>query len=119
MQKANQDNYRSIAFPAIGCGHYQYPIEFVAQTMVHKAHQEQILNKISVSFIIQPTKKDLLYQFQKQIYLLNQSLQDDFLSTTIQNGLIQIEKGDITKQKVSYLSPKINKLTSRVPLQKL
>jgi len=103
MQKAHDDNYRTIAFPAIGCGHYNYSLQLVAQTMVNKAHQEQILHKISVSFIIQSTKKDLFNYFDKQISLLNQSTSMDFISTTIQNSLIQIEKGDITKQKVNYI----------------
>jgi O-acetyl-ADP-ribose deacetylase (regulator of RNase III) len=101
MQKAHDDNYRSIAFPAIGCGHYEQSIQLVAQTMVNKAHQEQILHKISVAFIIQPNKKDLFQHFQKQIDILNQSTSMDFVSSTIQNGLIQIEKGNITEQKVS------------------
>ena len=100
MQKAHNDNYRTIAFPAIGCGHYNYPTELVAQTMVNKAHQEQILHKVSVSFIIQETKKDIYHNFDKQIQLLNQSNSTDFVSTNIQNSLIQIEKGDLTKQKV-------------------
>jgi hypothetical protein len=103
MQKAHDDNYRTIAFPAIGCGHYKYPLQIVAQTMVNKAHQEQILHQISVSFIIQPTKYEIFNHFEKQINLLNQSTSMDFVSTIIQNSLIQIEKGDITKQKVNYI----------------
>jgi len=103
MQKAHDDNYRIIAFPAIGCGHYKYPLQIVAQTMVNKAHQEQILHQISVSFIIQPTKNGIFNHFEKQINLLNQSKSMDFVSTIIQNSLIQIEKGDITKQKVNYI----------------
>jgi len=102
MKKAHDDNYRSISFPAIGCGHYNYPLQIVAQTMVNKVHQEQILYRISVSFIIQPNKKDLFNHFDKQISLLNQSTSMDFASITVQNSLIQIEKGDITKQKVNY-----------------
>ncbi len=103
MQKAHDDNYRTISFPAIGCGHYKYPLQMVAQTMVNKAHQEQILHQISVSFIIQSTKQDLFNHFNKQINLLNQSTSMNFVSTTIQNSLIQIEKGDITKQKVNQI----------------
>ncbi|CAF1208361.1 unnamed protein product [Rotaria sordida] len=103
MQRAHDDNYKSIAFPAIGCGDYQYPVQIVAQTMVNKAHQEQILHKISVSFIIQSTKKDVFHHFDKQINVLNQSTSTGFVSKIVQNGLIQIEKGDITKQKVDVI----------------
>ncbi|CAF3459991.1 unnamed protein product [Rotaria sp. Silwood1] len=103
METAHHDDYKSIAFPAIGCGDYQYPIPIIAQIMVNKVHQEQILHKISVSFIIQSTKKETFYHFDKQINLLNQSASIDSLSKIVQNGLIQIEKGDITKQKVKYL----------------
>jgi hypothetical protein len=102
MEKAYQDNYKTISFPAIACGHYQYPNDIIAQTMINKCHQEQILNKISVSFIIQSNKIDLYNEFSKQIHLLNQSKSMNFISTTIQNSFIQIEKGDITKQKVTF-----------------
>ncbi|CAF3438093.1 unnamed protein product [Rotaria sp. Silwood1] len=103
METAHHDDYKSIAFPAIGCGDYQYPIPIIAQIMVNKVHQEQILHKISVSFIIQSTKKETFYHFDKQINLLNQSASIDSLSKIVQNGLIQIEKGDITKQKVDVI----------------
>jgi hypothetical protein len=100
MQKAHDDKYNSIAFPAIGCGEYQYPLHIVAQTMINKSHQEQVLHKISISFIISPKKADVYQEFNKQIHLLNQSKSLDFVSTRIENSLIQIEKGDITKQNV-------------------
>jgi hypothetical protein len=103
MRKAHDDNYQSIAFPAIGCGHDNYPIDIIAQTMVNKVHQEQIYHKISVSFIIQSDKKDLFNHFNKQIHLLNSSISMNFISTNIQNSVIQIEKGDLTKQKVNYI----------------
>ncbi|CAF3464752.1 unnamed protein product [Rotaria sp. Silwood2] len=103
MERADNDNYKSIAYPAIGCGDYNYPIDIIAQTMVNKVHQEQILHKMSVSFIIQSTKKDIFYHFDKQINLFNQSTSTDSLSKIIQNGLMQIEKGDITKQKVDVI----------------
>ena len=101
MQQAHNDNYRSIAFPAIGCGDYKYPVQVISQTMVNKAHQEQALYQISVSFLIQPTKKDLFDHFHKQINLLNSSKTKDFVSTPILNSFIQVEKGDLTKQKVN------------------
>jgi hypothetical protein len=116
MKKAHDDNYKSISFPAIGCGHYNYPLQIVAQTMVNKAHQEQISYRISVSFIIQPDKKDLFNHFDKQITLLNQSTSMDFSSITVQNSLIQIEKGDITKQKVNSLLIKFSLFFVPFPL---
>jgi hypothetical protein len=103
MEKASKDNYKTISFPAIACGHYQYPNDIIAQTMIKKTHQEQDLFKISVSFIIQSDKIDLYNQFYKQIQLLNQSISNNFISTTIQNSFIQLEKGDITKQKVNEI----------------
>ena len=100
MKKASEENCRKIVYPAIGCGDYQCSPQLIAQIMIQKCHQEQFNHQISVSFLIQPTRKDLFDQFQNQISLLSSLTTNDFLSTNISNSIIQIEKGDITKQKV-------------------
>ena len=65
MQRAYEDNYRSIAFPAFGCGDYKHPVEVITKTMVKKAHQEQVLYNIAVSFIIQSTQQSVFHHFEK------------------------------------------------------
>lgn len=98
MKKASEENYRKIVYPAIGCGEYNYSPQLIAQTMIHKCHQQQSSHQISVSILIEPKRKDLLEHFQRQISLLSSTT--DFYSTNICNSVIQIEKGDINKQKV-------------------
>jgi len=63
---------------------------------------QQQLNKypIEVLFVIQPDKKDIYDEFQKQIDTLEQIPLTKSASLIIEKGLIEIEKGDITKQMV-------------------
>jgi hypothetical protein len=108
MEKVATENYRSVAFPAIGCGQHQCSISTVAQTSVNEAHRQLAKHPMSVSFVIQPQRTDIYDEFQKQINLLQlpqqqQPLATETVSATIGNGTIEVVKGDITTQKVNKL----------------
>ena len=103
VEKAVQEKYHSIAFPAIGCGQFGCSISLVAETMVGEAHRKSLLHDVSISFVIQPERKDIYNEFQNQIDLINPQSSSDKSSTisaTVGKGVIEVEKGDITKQKV-------------------
>jgi hypothetical protein len=71
--------------------------------MVEEAHRKSLIHKISISFIIQPERKDIYNEFKKQISLIETQSSPDTsttISATIGKGVIEVEKGDITKQKV-------------------
>ncbi len=111
-EKAVAEKYQSIAFPAIGCGKFGCSISLVAQAMVEEAHRKLQKHGISVSFVIQPERTDIYDEFQKQINLSRQPPQQPSkqppqltepvktISATVQKGIIEVEKGDITTQKV-------------------
>jgi hypothetical protein len=103
IKKAAKDNYQSIAFPAIGCGKYGCSISLVAQAMVEEADRQLLKHGILVLFVIQPERTDIFDEFQKQIHLL-QSQQSaggvEAISTPIGRGIIAVEEGDITSQRV-------------------
>jgi O-acetyl-ADP-ribose deacetylase (regulator of RNase III) len=103
IEKAVSENYQSIAFPAIGCGQFGCPIKLVAKTLITEAHRLLETHAISVSFIIQPDRVDIYDEFQKQIDLLEQSQQPPGVPpvcVSIGKGMIVVEKGNITTQKV-------------------
>lgn len=98
-----EERYRSIAFPAIGCGQFGCPINLVARVMVGEAHRKTQMYSISVLFVIQSERTDIYNEFQKQIDLLQPQSSCDKLRTisaNAGNGKIEVEQGDITKQKV-------------------
>jgi len=103
IKKAAQENYRSIAFPAIGCGRFGCSISLVAQAMIEEADRQLLMHSISVLFVIQADRVDIYDEFQKQIQLL-QSQQSgggvESISTTVGKGVIEVEQGDITTQNV-------------------
>lgn len=99
---ANED-YQTIAFPAIGCGKFGCSIAIIAQTMVGEAYRKLSRNRISVAFVIQPDRKDIHDEFQKHINLLQQPQPPQIaktMSTTVGNGVIEVVAGDITAQRV-------------------
>ncbi len=103
MQKAASENYQSIAFPAIGCGEYGCPINLIAETFVQQVRELLPKYPISIRFVIQPEKIDVYEEFRKQLGPSGQ--QDETTasppaSLNIGKGIIEIEKGNITKQKV-------------------
>ncbi len=103
ITKAAQGNYRSIAFPAIGCGQYGCSSNLVAQTMIEAADRQLSTHSMSVLFAIQTDRVDIYDEFQKQIHIL-QSQQSagevEEISMTVGKGTIEVEQGDITRQKV-------------------
>ena len=103
MKEAYSANYESIAFPALGCGLTRCSIRLVAQTMIKEAYDRLTECPISVVFIIRPERLDILDEFQKEIHQLQQSNQPstiENISVNIGQGVIEIEKGDITTQEV-------------------
>ncbi|CAF1460980.1 unnamed protein product, partial [Rotaria sp. Silwood1] len=112
IEKAANDNRKSIAFPAIGCGQYGCSISLVAKTLIEEACRLRTLYPIAITFIIQPDRTDIYDEFQKQIDLLEtlepsqsleQPLESPIISVSIGNGIIVVEKGNITTQKVDVI----------------
>jgi hypothetical protein len=104
MEKAVTDKYRNIAFPAIGCGQIGCSISLVAQAMIEEAHRQTQKHGISILFVIQPERTDIYDEFQKQINFSQQPPQSveavKSISTAVNKGIIEVEQGDITAQKV-------------------
>ncbi len=103
IEKVVEDRCRSIAFPAIGCGQLECSVSLVAQAMVGEAYRKLGMHNISVSFVIQPERKDIYDEFEKQRNLIQSQSSSNKLrkiSETVGKGTIEIEQGDITKQKV-------------------
>jgi len=103
IKKAASENYKSIAFPAIGCGEYGCSISLVAQTFVRRVRELLKKHPITVLFVIQPDKIDIYEEFRKQLGSSGQQEEISILqpvSLTIGKGIIDVEKGDITKQTV-------------------
>jgi O-acetyl-ADP-ribose deacetylase (regulator of RNase III) len=104
MKKAASENYQSIAFPAIGCGEYGCPVSLIAETFVRKVRELLPKYPISILFVIQPEKTDIYEEFRKQLSPSGQQDEAAASPTTSLNigeGIIEIGKGDITKQIVS------------------
>jgi hypothetical protein len=101
IKTAASENYKSIAFPAIGCGEYGCSISVIAQAFVREVEQQLITYPIAISFVIQPNKINIYEEFQKQVGSFQHQEQN---SITIDKGIIQIEKGDITKQTVTIFN---------------
>ncbi len=103
IEKAVQSNYETIAFPAIGCGRFGCSINLVAQTMIQQADRQLLTHSISVVFVIQPDRMDVYGEFQQQIRSLQLSRDVEAMSTTVGKGIIEVEQGDITMQKVDVI----------------
>ncbi|CAF5106069.1 unnamed protein product, partial [Rotaria sp. Silwood1] len=86
IEKAVNDNYKSIAFPAIGCGQYGCSLSLVAKTLIEEAHQ---LGNSSKPF--------------EQLESLERTPEIPTVSVPIGNGMIIVEKGNITRQKVDAI----------------
>ncbi|CAF4183686.1 unnamed protein product, partial [Rotaria sordida] len=105
LEKAVEQNYRSIAFPAIGCGQLGCSISLVARAMVEEAYRGLKMHDILVSFVIQPERTDIYDEFQKQIHLLEPATPSESRTTcaTFYEGVIEVVMGDITRQKVDVI----------------
>ncbi|CAF3699333.1 unnamed protein product [Rotaria socialis] len=104
MEKVHENNYKRISFSSIDFNSNIYPLESIIETIIEQIHQQQFLHKnIFVSFIIESNKKDIFNYFYEHLNSLNQSISQNSISKTIENSQIQLEKGDIIKQKVDAI----------------
>lgn len=62
-------NFRSIAFPAIGCGKHGCSVKTVVKTMVEEMKKQLIQRNQNwtVKFVIQPNQGDVYDEFCKQV----------------------------------------------------
>ncbi len=104
IARAVLEGHKSITFPAIGCGQLGCSVSLVAQTMVEEAHGKSQKHGISIKFVIQPGRTDVFDEFQKQINLMQQPslaiVSVKPMSVAVNKGIIEVEMGDITAQKV-------------------
>ena len=103
IKKAINDNYQSIAFPAIGCGAYGCETSLIAKTFINKCQELLIKYPISIVFVIQPEKTEIYDEFRRHINTSQHGrsiVKEPPVSLTIGNGIIEVKKGDILKQKV-------------------
>ncbi len=103
IKKAAEANYESIAFPAIGCGRFGCSISLIAQAMIREADHQLLTHSISVVFVIQPDRMDVYDEFQQQIRSLQSSSDAEAMSTMVGKGIIGVEQGDITMQKIDVI----------------
>ncbi|CAM2721829.1 unnamed protein product [Rotaria socialis] len=104
MEKVHENNYKRISFSSIDFNSNIYPLESIIETIIEQIHQQQFLHKnIFVSFIIESNKKDIFNYYYEHLNSLNQSISQNSISKTIANSQIQLEKGDIIKQKVDAI----------------
>lgn len=101
VKKAASENYRSIAFPAIGCGEYNCDIDLIARTLVGKARELSNKYSISIFFVIQPDKNNIYDKFRNEIGPISEVPTESTVSLAVGKGVIEVQKGDITKQNVS------------------
>lgn len=107
MKKAVNENYRSIAFPAIGCGGYDCPTSLIANTLVTQCRAILPKYPVSVLFVIQPEKTEIYEEFRQRIGPSGHertTVKEPPVSLTIGNGIIEVKKEDITKQRVNIYS---------------
>jgi hypothetical protein len=103
VNKAVQDKYQSVAFPAVGCGKHDLSISSVALAMCEEARRQSFATGISIVFVIQAERTDIYDAFQEQIN--SAAPKGKPVSTKVANATIEVEEGDITKQKVRHRMP--------------
>ncbi|CAF3559154.1 unnamed protein product [Rotaria socialis] len=106
LEKAIQCKYRNITFPAIGCGGFGCSIQFIARTMVEYVYWKVKAHSMMVTFVIQPDRNDIYDEFKKHIDLLESpspSSKLRIICAKFGEGDIEVEMGDITKQKVDVI----------------
>ncbi len=104
IDKAVNENYQSIAFPAIGCGQFGCSPSLIAEFMVGEVFRRLATHPIWVTFVIEPDKTNVYDEFRKRLDLFKSTRLDAVL-VVCGKGMIEVEKGDITKQKVFKKSP--------------
>ncbi|CAF3619339.1 unnamed protein product [Rotaria sordida] len=105
IEKAINENYKSIAFPAIGCGEYGCSIRLIAETFIEEIYEQLNEYSMKILFVIQPDRIDIYNEFQKQLNLFQQQPISISKSNSImiEEGKIEIEQGDIIKQNVDVI----------------
>lgn len=109
IKKAMSEKFQSIAFPAIGCGGYECSTSLIAKTFVKQCRKCLKTIPMSILFVIQPDKNDIFQEFEQQISPPKELIapEEPPVVANIGSGVIEVKKGDITKQKVGltrYLS---------------
>ena len=99
IEKAVNEKFRSIAFPAIGCGRFGQPPNLIAEFMVDEVFRQLAMHSISVSFVIEPTKTHVYDEFQKRIERFKNT-KLDAVAIIFEQGEIEVRKGNITEEKV-------------------
>ncbi|CAF2895813.1 unnamed protein product [Rotaria sp. Silwood2] len=105
IEKAISENYKSIAFPAVGCGEYGCSIQLIAETFIEEIYEQLIEYSMKILFVIQPDRINIYNEFQKQLHLFQQQQTSTTksISIMIEEGKIEIEQGDIIKQNVDVI----------------
>jgi O-acetyl-ADP-ribose deacetylase (regulator of RNase III) len=107
IKKAKSENHRSIAFPAIGCGGFECSTSVIAKTLVSACQQLLTKYPLSILFVIQPEKTDIYDEFRQQIGSSKygqSTMKEPPILLRIGNGIIEVKKGDLTKQTVIFLT---------------
>jgi hypothetical protein len=104
MRKAKDENYQSIAFPAIGCGGYGCSPDLIARSIINEIDKQLAKYSMFVSLVIQPDRTDIYDEFQKEIKFIQPFSPIKRVSVPIGNGIMEVQMGDITKQEASAKS---------------
>ena len=106
IKKAASENFQSIAFPAIGCGGFQCSTTLIAKALITQCQRLLTKYPLLVLFVIQPEKSEIYEEFRQHINSSKygqMTVKEPPISFRIGNGLIEVKKDDITKQRVSIL----------------
>ncbi|UJR11706.1 hypothetical protein I4U23_015887 [Adineta vaga] len=106
IRKAASESFQSIAFPAIGCGGFKCSTSLIAKTLINQCQQSLTKYPLSIVFVIQSDKTDIYEEFRQHIGLSKHgqtTVKEPPISLKIVNGIIEVKKDDITKQKVDVI----------------
>ncbi|CAF3327022.1 unnamed protein product [Rotaria socialis] len=107
LEKAIEQKYRSIVFPAIGCGGFGCSIQLIGRTMIETVYSKLKTYQMSVSFVIQPNKKHIYDEFKEHVDALKlpsaSSIELRKIAADFGKGVIEVEMGDITTQTVDVI----------------
>ncbi|CAF3738304.1 unnamed protein product [Adineta steineri] len=106
IKKAASENFQSIAFPAIGCGGFECSTSLNAKTFIGQCQRLLVKYPLSVVFVIQPEKVEIYDEFCQHISSSKHgqtTVKEPPISLRIGNGIIEVKKDDITKQKVDVI----------------
>ncbi|CAF1112970.1 unnamed protein product [Adineta steineri] len=106
IKKAVSENFQSVAFPAIGCGGFECSTSLIAKTFIGQCQRLLVKYPLSIVFVIQPEKVEIYDEFRQHIGLSKHgqtTVKEPPVSLRIGNGIIEVKKDDITKQKVDVI----------------